>query len=218
MTGAHLDVLAEAAGSNQHTFGCANVDNFSTFGTIEAMVDAGFNTDDAALIVDDQVIHNRSQLNFDAEFLAFCEHRIDETGAGVFHHSVAAGNRVTAVISDGFELDTDFVTKPLVVGDGFVCNSSGELFMSETAAGFQNVGVEKIGIVFDTGFFLHICSGSCDGTPVDDGVAAGGRHLVNNKNVFHTEIVAFKGSAQAGKACTDNEKTAGFVPFFRNFG
>ena len=54
MTGAHLDVLAEAAGSNQHTFGCANVDNFSTFGTIEAMVDAGFNTDDAALIVDDQ--------------------------------------------------------------------------------------------------------------------------------------------------------------------
>lgn len=67
-----------------------------------------------------------------------------ETGAGVFHHSVAAGNRVTAVISDGFELDTDFVTKPLVVGDGFVCNSSGELFMSETAAGFQNVGVEKI--------------------------------------------------------------------------
>lgn len=64
------------------------------------------------------------------------------------------------MISDGFEFDADFVTKPLVVRDGFVGNSSGEFFMSETAAGFQNVRVEKIGIVFDSGFFLHICSGS----------------------------------------------------------
>ena len=122
------------------------------------------------------------------------------------------------MISDGFEFDADFVTKPLVVRDGFVGNSSGEFFMSETAAGFQNVRVEKIGIVFDSGFFLHICSGSGDGTAVDDGVAAGRGHLVNNKNVFHAEIVAFKGSAQAGETGTDNEKTAGLVPFFRNFG
>ena len=80
---------------------------------------------------------------------------------------------MTAVVSDGFELDADFVTKPFIVGNGFVGDSSGKFFMGKTAAGFQNVGVKKIGIVFNTGLFLHISAGSCNGTAVDDGVAAG---------------------------------------------
>ena len=218
MAGTHLDVLAETAGGNQHTLSSADVDDSATVRAIETMIDAGLNTDDPALIVDDQVIHDGSQLNLDAEFFAFCKHRIDESGAAVFHHGMTARNGVTAVVSDGFELDADFVTKPFIVGNGFVGDSSGKFFMGKTAAGFQNVGVKKIGIVFNTGLFLHIRSGCCDGAAVDDGVAAGRGHLVNNKNVFHAEIVAFKGSAQAGETGTDNEKTAGLVPFFRNFG
>lgn len=71
-----LTFWAETAGGDQHTLGRADVDDSAAVRTIEAMIDAGLNADDAAFIVDDQVIDDGSQLNLDAEFFAFCEHRM----------------------------------------------------------------------------------------------------------------------------------------------
>lgn len=61
MAGTHLNVLAETAGGDQHTLGRADVDDSAAVRTIEAMIDAGLNADDAAFIVDDQVIDDGAE-------------------------------------------------------------------------------------------------------------------------------------------------------------
>ena len=103
------------------------------------MVDAGFNADNAAFIVNDQIINNSAKLDLDAEFLALGKHRVDESGAGVFLDCMTAGYRVTAMVSNGFEVYANFIAEPFIVGNGFVSDSACKVCMSDTAARFQNI-------------------------------------------------------------------------------
>ena len=125
---------------------------------------------------------------------------------------------VTAVEGDGLELDADLVAEPIEVFDGFVGDAAGERRMSETAAGLDDVGEEQVGVVLDAFSLLHVGAGRGDGAAVDDGIAAGGGHLVDDHDFIglHAEAVGFESGGEAGKARTDDEEARGFVPLGGN--
>ena len=211
----HLDVLAEAAGGEQNTLGGAVVGNLAGLFTAEAIVFADLDAEHSALVVNNEVIDDRAQLHGDAVFLALLVHRVDEAGTGVIGHGMATGYGVTAVEGDGLELNTDLL-EPFVVFNGAVGDVACEFGVSQTAACLHDVLVEEIGIVLDTGSLLHVGTGSGHGAAVDDGVAAVGRHLVDDEDVLDALFVGFNGSAQTGKTRTDNQEVNRFVPLGGN--
>ena len=215
---AHLDVVREAARSEEDTLRGADVRDLAGLFTAVAIVDAGLDAEDAVVFVNDDFVDDRAQTRFDAVFLELGEHRVDEAGAGVVRHGVGALDGVTAVEGDGLELDADLVAEPIEVFDGFVGDAAGERRMSETAAGLDDVGEEQVGVVLDAFGLLHVGAGRGDGAAVDDGIAAGGGHLVDDHDFIglHAEAVGFQSGGEAGKARTDDEEARGFVPLGGN--
>ena len=90
----HLDVLAEAAGSEQNTLGSAVVGNLAGFFAAETIVFANFDAEHCTVVVDNEVINDRAQLHRDAVFLALFVHRDDETGTGVIGYGMATRHGV----------------------------------------------------------------------------------------------------------------------------
>ena len=92
-----------------------------------------------------------------------------------------------------------------------------EFGVSQTSACLYDVLKEQIRIVLDAGSFLHVGTGSSNGAAVDDGVAAVGRHFVDDENVLNALFVGFNGSSQSGKTRAYNQEIDRFVPLGGSF-
>lgn len=211
---AHLDILREAAGSEEHALRGSDVDDLAGLFLAERVAGAGLDAFDAALVVDDELLDLRAKLRLDADFLQAFEHRENEAGAGIAFNGVGALDGMAAVVGHGLELDADLVAQPVEVFDGFIGDVAGEFRVSKTAAGLDDVCVEEVGRVLDAFGLLHVGTGSCNRTAVDDGVAAGEGHLFENEDLIrlHAALMRFERSSEAGKARADDHEFLGFIP------
>ena len=164
----HLDILAEAAGGKQHALRGTDVVNLTGLFTTETIVTASLHAQNGTGFgINDQFVNDRAKLHGNAVFLALLVHRDDEAGTGIVVHGVAARHGVTAVESHGLELHADLL-EPVIVFHRTVGDVAGQIRVSQAAAGLDDVGKEKIGVVLDAGSLLHIGAGSSHCAAVDD--------------------------------------------------
>ena len=129
---------------------------------------------------------------------------------------MATRHGVTAVEGHGFKFHTDFF-EPFIIFNTAVCDMTSEFWMCQTAACLHDVLKEQIRIILDAGSFLHVGTGSSNSAAVDDGVAAVGRHFVDDENVLNALFVSFNGSSQSGKTRAYNQEIDRFVPLGGSF-
>ena len=214
---AELDVGREAAVAENDALPGGDELHLAGVFLREAIAFSDFETDHAALVVADDVFDVGTQADFNAEFLALVEFLAHDARTGAVLREDIARNGVAAFLTDRVEVvfDAEFLHRPFIVGEGMFGEDANLRGVVEVGAGNEDVLSEQVDGVLDAVLELLRAARGGQNAAIDDGVAARGRHLLENDDLG-ARLAGFNGGGKTGKAGADDDHVDGFIPLGGN--
>ena len=214
---AELDVGREAAVAENDALPGGDELHLAGVFLREAIAFSDFETDHAALVVADDVFDVGTQADLNAEFLALVEFLAHDARTGAVLREDIARNGVAAFLTDRVEVvfDAEFLHRPFIVGEGMFGEDANLRGVVEVGAGNEDVLSEQVDGVLDAVLELLRAARGGQNAAIDDGVAARGRHLLENDDLG-ARLAGFNGGGKTGKAGADDDHVDGFIPLGGN--
>ena len=160
-----------------------------------------------------------TQADLNAEFLALVEFLAHDARTGAVLREDIARNGVAAFLTDRVEVvfDAEFLHRPFIVGEGMFGEDANLRGVVEVGAGNEDVLSEQVDGVLDAVLELLRAARGGQNAAIDDGVAARGRHLLENDDLG-ARLAGFNGGGKTGKTRADDDHVDDFVPLLLRRG
>ena len=113
------------------------------------------------------------------------------------------------------DFNAEFLHRPFIVGEGMFGEDANLRGVVEVGAGNEDVLSEQVDGVLDAVLELLRAARGGQNAAIDDGVAARGRHLLENDDLG-ARLAGFNGGGKTGKAGADDDHVDGFIPLGGN--